>query len=116
MLKYFSFNLSIDNWIGVKGFFISCANFLATFSHASCLSDNNNLSCCPFNLSIIKLKFLFNLSISSSASIIGTFAFKFPALMLSDALIKLTMGLKNLEANFILIVIDKNNSSVTTII
>ena len=22
-LKYFSFNLSIDNWMGVKGFFIS---------------------------------------------------------------------------------------------
>jgi hypothetical protein len=41
--------------------------------------------------------------------------FKFPPLILSDALIKLTMGLKNLEENFILIAIDKNNSRVTTI-
>ena len=54
----FEFNLSITSCIGVNGFLISCANFLATLSHASWRSEISNLSCCDLSRSIIKLKFV----------------------------------------------------------
>ena len=113
---YFSLRLSIDNWIGVKGFLISCANFLATVSHASYLSVIKSLSCCSFSLSIIELKFWFNNLNSSSVSSSGTLTSSAPLLIECDAPIKLIIGFVILEAKVIAIEVDKNNNKVTTII
>ena len=114
--EYFSLRRSIDNCIGVRGFFISWASFLATLSQASYLSVVRSLSCCFFNLSIMELKLLFNCLNSSSVSIFATFTSNAPLLIASDALIKLIIGLVNLDANVIAIDVDKNNNNVTTII
>ena len=101
--------------MGVRGFLISCANFLATFSHASCRSVRSNLSCWVFKRSIIKLKFLFNDSSSLSVFISGTLVSKFPLPILIDAFTKLLIDLKNLEENLIAIETLKNSIKETTI-
>ena len=84
-LEYFVFNLSIVNCIGVNGFFISWANFLAKLPQASCLSLIINFSCCTLNLSIMRLKFLFKISKSLSVFTSGTFASKLPLPIEVDA-------------------------------
>ena len=112
----FEFNLSIINWIGVRGFLISWASLRATFSQASCLSLRSSLSCWSLNLLVIKLKFLFNCSRSLSVLTSGTLIFKFPLPILCEALIKLLIDLKNLDENLIAILIDKNKSNETIII
>ena len=78
----------------LRGFFISCAIFLATFSHASCLSLAIIYFVEFLSLSIIKLKFLFNFSNSLSVLISGTFEFKLPFPILFDAEIRLLIETK----------------------
>ena len=115
VFEYFDLILSIVNWIGVSGFLISWASFLAKLPHASCLSFIINFSCCVFNRSIIKLKFLFKVSRSLSVLISGTFISKSPSPIAEDANIRLLIDLKNLEENLIAIDIDINKSNVTII-
>ena len=64
----------------------------------------------------MELKFLLSCLNSSSVSSSGTLTSKAPLLIESDAPIKLTIGLVNLEANVIAIEVDKNKRSVTTMI
>ena len=115
LLTYLVFKLSIVNCIGVKGFLISWANFLAMFSHASCLSEMSNLFCWTLSLSIIALKFLFKISISLSAFISGTFVFKLPFPISFEAEIRLFIEIKNLDENLIAILMDIKSKRVTTI-
>ena len=75
--EYLFFNLSIVNWIGVKGFLISWASFLARLPQASCLSLIINLSCWSFNRSIIWLKFLFNIASCDSVKYLEIFLSKY---------------------------------------
>ena len=113
---YFDLKLSIVSWIGVKGFLISWANFLATVLQASWRSEFNSFSCWFLSLSIISLKFLFNTSISLSDFNSGTFISKFPIPISFEAVIKLLIEIKNLEENRIAIVIDRNNNKATIMI
>ena len=115
-IEYLLFNLSIVNCIGVSGFLISCAIFLAKLPQASCLSLRISFSCWFFNLSIIWLKFLFKISKSLSVLTSGTFVSKLPLPIEVDAKIKLFIDLKNLEENLIAIDIEINKSKDTTII
>jgi len=116
LFLYFSLKLSIDNWIGVKGFLISCASFLATLSQASYLSLIRSLSCCSLSRSIIRLKFWLSCLNSSSVSSSGTLTSNAPLLIESEAPIRLIIGFVNLDAKVIAIDVDKNNNKVTTII
>ena len=91
------------------------SEFSAAYSQASCLSVVNNLSCCFFSLSIIKLKLLFN---NFYLHLLG---YQVPLYLkhlayASDAPIRFTIGFVNLEAKVIAIDVDKNNNKVTTII
>ena len=61
----------------------------------------------------MRLKFLFNNSISLSALSSGTLVSRLPLPIFSEAVIKLFIDMKNLEENLIAIVIDKNNNNVT---
>ena len=115
-LEYLLFNLSIVNWIGVNGFLISCANFRAKLPQASWRSLIINFSCWFLSFSIIKLKFLFNISKSLSVLTSGTFISKLPSPIDVDAKIKLFIDLKNLDENLIAIDIDINNNKETIII
>ena len=114
--EYLFFNLSIIKYIGVSGFLISWAIFLAILPQVSCLSFTINLSCWFFNLSIIWLKFLFKISKSLSVLTSGTFVSKLPWPIEVDARIKLLMDRKNLEENLIAIEIDINSNRETIII
>ena len=104
--------------MGVKGFFISWANFLETFSHAECLSAVSNYSCCIFKRSVIWLNVLINflISESDSSSIFSTLASKLPELIFSDAFIKDMIGFVSLDAKSIDITIDKKSNNETIII
>ena len=61
----------------------------------------------------MELKFLFNISISLSVLISGTFVSKFPSPIEVEAKIRLFIDLKNLEENLIAIEIDTNSNKVT---
>ena len=71
------------------------------------------MSCWYLSLSIIRLKFLFNNSISLSALTSGTLVSNLPSPILADAVIKLFIEIKNLDENLIAIVIERNNKRVT---
>ena len=62
------------------------------------------------------MKLDISFSISISVLIYGTFVFKSPFPIFSDAEIKLFIETKKREENLIAIVIDKNNNSVTNIL
>ena len=99
--------------MGVNGFLISWASFLARFPQASCRSLIINFSCWVFNRLIIRLKFLFKVSKSLSVFNSGTFTSKSPLPIDVEAKIKLLIDLKNLDENLIAIVIEINSNKVT---